>query len=661
MFRSVAFQSASILCMFASMNFMFQADARPAIIQNAVPTTYYVNANAPSNGNGSSWKNAFNNLQSALAAVNPSVQNQIWVAQGTYKPSVIPSVSYLGGYTGNDPNLVTFALPSNVSIYGGFYGNETSLGQRNPTLHHTILSGDIRGDDNDSLGFINKSDNAWHVLSAVNAQNVLLDGLIVRDGYAGGTDLGVVFNDPNTGTSIVTSVNYAFDFGAGLFARSGSTITLNNVDFLYNGADATHATIMSGFPSHPLIAGGGAIGAIDAGTLVTITNCVFQNNAALNEGANGGAVAATANAGLVISNTSFSNNQTNRVAGAVHVRNVAPSSCSSSVFSSNTTTGTSTGDESGGALAIFDCSFSVNACTFQNNACISGNGAGGAIFFHVPFNSGVTFNFTVSNSTFVGNRASSIGGGAIIIFGILPNPGILPVIQNCTFVNNSAHIGGAINVDTIPVLIESCTFQGNQAKSGGAIMATNYSNAILGIYPLEDRAQVAVNNSVFQGNSIANVSYGPNNASSVFILDLTASASAEGIGLPPSGVAEVLPGGGAIASMLGGNVDLTNCIFQNNVATATVTGVLLNPPNPDPGVAAVGGAILAGGSLGEGGGTIYPMNQGYVKVCNPIYQGNVGNPILTPGGPISTNNTAVLDLNNLGQNTNGVEIVNSCN
>ncbi len=78
-------------------------------ISNAQAAIYYVKS-GPSNGNGSSWSKAFNHLDSALKAAS-SGSNQIWVAGGTYKPSII----YPGGYSGIQSNLVTFLLPNNVA------------------------------------------------------------------------------------------------------------------------------------------------------------------------------------------------------------------------------------------------------------------------------------------------------------------------------------------------------------------------------------------------------------------------------------------------------------------------------------------------------------------------------------------------------------------
>ena len=51
-------------------------------------TTRYVKATASGSGNGSSWANASANLQDMINA--SAVNDQVWVAAGTYKPTKDP-------------------------------------------------------------------------------------------------------------------------------------------------------------------------------------------------------------------------------------------------------------------------------------------------------------------------------------------------------------------------------------------------------------------------------------------------------------------------------------------------------------------------------------------------------------------------------------------
>ena len=82
---------------------------------------------------GSTWEQAFTDLQVALTAAQTG--NQIWVAEGVYTP----------GPSGN--RLSTFLLKNGVAVYGGFAGGESSLEDRDREENPTILSGDIDNND----------------------------------------------------------------------------------------------------------------------------------------------------------------------------------------------------------------------------------------------------------------------------------------------------------------------------------------------------------------------------------------------------------------------------------------------------------------------------------------------------------------------------------
>ena len=75
--------------------------------------TIHVKLDAAGNNNGTSWADAFIDLQAGLSAATPF--DQIWVAKGVYKPT-----------NTNDRNL-SFDLKNRVAVYGGFDGGETEL------------------------------------------------------------------------------------------------------------------------------------------------------------------------------------------------------------------------------------------------------------------------------------------------------------------------------------------------------------------------------------------------------------------------------------------------------------------------------------------------------------------------------------------------------
>jgi hypothetical protein len=135
---------------------------------SARASVWYVDDGASAGGNGASWSSAFADLQSALGAAQAG--DQIWVAEGTYRPS-LPS-------NPPDPRSASFYVPGNVALYGGFLGYESSVAQRAGSFVLTALDGDI-GVPGTS------ADNAYHVVRMIGATNPTLsrlDGFVVRNG-----------------------------------------------------------------------------------------------------------------------------------------------------------------------------------------------------------------------------------------------------------------------------------------------------------------------------------------------------------------------------------------------------------------------------------------------------------------------------------------------
>lgn len=101
-------------------------------------------------GNGSSWANA-SSLQNAIAIA--SSNSQIWVKQGDYPVSSTLLVSL-----------------SNISIYGGFAGDETALNQRDWTNNTTVFNGQ----------------NTVKIMR-FSSNNGIIDGIHFRNGFVTGT------------------------------------------------------------------------------------------------------------------------------------------------------------------------------------------------------------------------------------------------------------------------------------------------------------------------------------------------------------------------------------------------------------------------------------------------------------------------------------------
>jgi len=130
---------------------------------------------------GSSWGNAFLNLDAALEVA--TVCDKIYVAEGRYKPADT-----------NDPNqLYSFEMVNAVAVYGGFAGlGEADPDERNWMVYDTILCGDIT--DNDNYNFpVNddpnrlNTENSYYVVRSEDKVNcAVLDGFIIRNGWLGG-------------------------------------------------------------------------------------------------------------------------------------------------------------------------------------------------------------------------------------------------------------------------------------------------------------------------------------------------------------------------------------------------------------------------------------------------------------------------------------------
>ncbi|HPF41466.1 MAG TPA: right-handed parallel beta-helix repeat-containing protein [Phycisphaerae bacterium] len=108
---------------------------------NGVPDTcemrrLYVNASALPDGDGASWESALNDLQEALQIADAHDGHvEIWVAAGFYTPGAPEDLA------------VSFDIPNDVAVYGGFAGFETVREQRDFVNHVTILSGDYAMDN----------------------------------------------------------------------------------------------------------------------------------------------------------------------------------------------------------------------------------------------------------------------------------------------------------------------------------------------------------------------------------------------------------------------------------------------------------------------------------------------------------------------------------
>jgi len=279
----------------------------------ALAGVIHVKADATGTKNGHSWADAYTDLQAALAAAESG--DEIWVAQGTYKPT-----------TGAD-RTVSFVLEEGVGLYGGFAGAETELGQRSWEANATILSGDVG-----TTG--TATDNSYHVV--VGADLVVLDGFRITGGNANGSG--------------------SFIQGGGMYNENCSP-TVTNCTFTSN------TVIGSGLSS----LGGGMY---NSSSSPTVTNCTFSGNTAGGGWGSGGGMY-NHESSPTVTNCTFSGNM---AGGGGGMSNYGGSpTVTNCTFSGNTAGG---GWGSGGGMYNYDSSLTLTNCTFSGNTA---NDSGGGM------------------------------------------------------------------------------------------------------------------------------------------------------------------------------------------------------------------------------------------------------------------------------------------
>ncbi|HEY1685797.1 MAG TPA: right-handed parallel beta-helix repeat-containing protein [Tepidisphaeraceae bacterium] len=308
-------------------------------------STIYVSSAAIGADNGSSWSDAFTDLQAALT--NATSGTTIEVGQGTYYPT-----------SGTD-RTATFALIDGVSIEGGFAGTGTANPDaRDVSLYPSILSGDI-GTQGDA------SDNSYVVVTGNNVDSTaVLDGFTV----SGATQSGMANSYGNPTINNTTFTNNSGSYGAGIDNQHSSP-TLTNCTITGNTASDAGGG-MYNYYSSPVLnkctisgnnadQGGGGI--YNDYSSPTLTQCTISGNTTTQDGggvdSNGGSPSLT---GCIIEG-----NSAGYGGGINNEYGDSKATLANCVIVGNTATG------SGGGVAD-------NADAILLNCTITGNTAGSA-------------------------------------------------------------------------------------------------------------------------------------------------------------------------------------------------------------------------------------------------------------------------------------------
>ncbi len=193
--------------------------ATNSIVITEAANDLYVDHTATGANNGSSWANAYTDLQDALAV---GTNATIHVAKGTY----YPTTSTIKG--------IAFEMPEGSTLLGGY---PNGGGTRNYATNATILSGDIDG-------LATYAGNSYHVVSVKDVNNVTIDGVVIRDGNAydassfGRSRGGGLYVKGSTFTLKNSEVKWNKSiYGAGIFATLSPTVLIENCVFKKNTGD----------------------------------------------------------------------------------------------------------------------------------------------------------------------------------------------------------------------------------------------------------------------------------------------------------------------------------------------------------------------------------------------------------------------------------------
>lgn len=456
-------------------------------------TVWYVNQAATGTSLGTSWTNAFKDLQAAIVAAGSG--DTIWVAKGNYMPT-----QPADGSSVNNRDKA-FVLKNNVHLYGGFAGTETALSARlndSTSLfvtNATVLNGDL-GTPNDS------TDNAYHVVISSALSAFTMDGFSITNGNANGTTpitvngrtiyrhyAGGVYNDSTTGVYknvlILKNAVRSFDDeeggGGGMYNYKGS-VTVQQATFKNNHAEDCNGGALKNYSSSAVIAqstfvgntcisddeGGGAVNNKEQSN-GTFTDILFDANYT---NASGGAIY-NDNSSAQFTNVVFNNNTAEGSGGGMDTDNFSHATLTHVVFSNNHS------DDDGGGLFGWKSNVTLNDVSFYNN--YAANNGGGMYNYN-------TCNPKITDAQFYYNSAGNHYGG----FGLERNG--TATLTNVVFArNNAVNNGGGMGCHdnhgtAATAILTNVTIVNNKASNAGGNydMGTTSqlrNSIIIGNYP----------------------------------------------------------------------------------------------------------------------------------------------------------------------------------
>ncbi len=303
------------------------APATVSLDVQSTPDTWFVDIDAAGTADGHSWDNAFIHPQDALDIAGNG--DEVWVTTGVYAAR-------------NSADAYVITMVEGVDLYGGFTGVEISLEERDLAAGRPVLDGEdlvdgVLGAGSARLDGFAVTRSRTNGMRNVGVSPTVVHCLFEDNGLVEGLEGGAIHNEGNA-NAVVSSTTF-INNQPGAIYNGDSSPTIRNCDFYGNSSDS-----------------GGAIRNVGIGAQPTISNSLFDGNAATG---NGGAIS-NEGAQPLVEYCVFARN-TGLSGGALSNTGAADPVILNSLFMENTAAGL------GGAVYSFESTGTIINCTLAHN------------------------------------------------------------------------------------------------------------------------------------------------------------------------------------------------------------------------------------------------------------------------------------------------------